>query len=842
MDVLHWLGPAMTAIYFLTARSTAFCMLRKPSRNAGGKLRNRTAVTLSAIILILFLAQALVYLIQFFQDPGFGDSPGGSRKTVYLLASSLLWAALLTGLLPIRPRIWYPFIGAWFFGFVVDGALLVLAEVDEDKSTYDWAQTTIHSFRVLCLLTLIGSAAAFVVSDRCAAISDEDTEPLLGPDVADPAKNGSQSQAYGSAASSEDFDSDAGSDFEDDSERVKELKKQQQQRLEERGNWLAYLKDFRVLLPLIWPGDNRKVLASTALLITVLMADRALNVLVPRQMGILVDSLTQSYGTGILPIKELGLWMMYNWLRSRAGLDIISQFAQLPLEQYAYRKIGTTAFRHIMTLSMDFHNDKNSGELIAAIGQGQHLYRLIDFVVLNVGPMFLDLVIAFIYVANLFDANMSLIVLFVGLTYTWLGTKIATWTVKKRRRFNKAWRTESKTQNEAIHNWQTVSHFNRAGYETDRYTDTVDDYNAAEREYYYLQYCGGALQSLILLIGRLSAAILAAHRVSQGRAPVGSFVTLMSYWSTIEGPLASVSYSVRQLSQMLIDSERLMELLNTKPSVKEAPEAPPLQITKAKVEFRDVEFSYDPRKQTLKNVSFVAETGNTIALVGETGGGKTTMLKLLYRYYDASAGSILIDDQDIRSVSLDSLRDAFGMVPQDPALFNVSIMENVRYARLDASDEDVYTACRAAAIHDKILTFPDGYKSTVGERGVKLSGGELQRIAIARAILRDPPIVLLDEATSMIDAETESLIQMAFRKLTSGRTTFVVAHRLSTIQHADLILVVSNGEIVERGTHEELFALGGKYVGLWSKQLSKQTEGAAVVADEGDGKGKDKDI
>lgn len=275
---------------------------------------------------------------------------------------------------------------------------------------------------------------------------------------------------------------------------------------------------------------------------------------------------------------------------------------------------------------------------------------------------------------------------------------------------------------------------------------------------------------------------------------------------------------------MLVDSERLTELLNTNPSIVDAPGALPLRITASEVKFVDVCFSYDPRKPTIQDVSFVVKPGSTIALVGETGGGKSTLLKLLYRYYDTNKGSIRIDGQDIRDVTLDSLRNSFGMVPQDPALFNFSVMENVRYARLDATDEEVHEACRAAAIHDKILSFSDGYKSKVGERGVKLSGGELQRVAIARAILRNPAIVLLDEATSMIDAETEYLIQKAFRKLTAGRTTFVVAHRLSTIQHADQILVISNGTVIEKGSHEELIALGGKYVSLWSKQqqLSKE--------------------
>ena len=241
-------------------------------------------------------------------------------------------------------------------------------------------------------------------------------------------------------------------------------------------------------------------------------------------------------------------------------------------------------------------------------------------------------------------------------------------------------------------------------------------------------------------------------------------------------------------------------------------------------------------KPILKSVSFCAEPGQTVALVGETGGGKSTVIKLLYRYYDVSGGEILIDGQNIRGVTLDSLRNAFGMVPQDPALFNVSIMENVRYARLDATDDEVKEACRAAAIHEKIESFPDKYKSTVGERGVKLSGGELQRVAIARAILRQPKIVLLDEATSMIDAETEASIQEAFKRLTASRTTFIIAHRLSTIQHADQILVVHDGQIVERGTHDELFRLNGKYVALWSKQLSKDVKdiGSTLHVDQKD--------
>ncbi|KAK5108375.1 hypothetical protein LTR62_008405 [Meristemomyces frigidus] len=305
------------------------------------------------------------------------------------------------------------------------------------------------------------------------------------------------------------------------------------------------------------------------------------------------------------------------------------------------------------------------------------------------------------------------------------------------------------------------------------------------------------------------------------------------YWRSIEGPLAQVSWSVRRVSQMLTDSERLLQLMLTKPTVTSSSDAPDIDVKAGEVEFDHVDFAYDPRRQTLKDVSFKVKPGQTIALVGETGGGKSTIIKLLYRYYDVAGGSIKIDGQDIRNVNLDSLRDSFGMVPQDPALFNVSLMENIKYARLDATDEEVIEACKAAAIHDKIETFPDKYKSTVGERGVKLSGGELQRVSIARAILKQPKIVLLDEATSMIDAETEALIQKAFTRLAAGRTTFIIAHRLSTIQHSDLIIVINDGKIIESGSHQELFRLGGKYVALWSKQLSREVEGVeSILKDE----------
>ena len=292
-----------------------------------------------------------------------------------------------------------------------------------------------------------------------------------------------------------------------------------------------------------------------------------------------------------------------------------------------------------------------------------------------------------------------------------------------------------------------------------------------------------------------------------------------------------------QLMKNLIDAEQLLQVFLTKPTVVDKAGAKKLNLAKGDVEYTNVSFSYDGKKQIMKDLSFRAAAGQTIALIGETGGGKSTILKLLFRFYDVTNGSITIDGQDVRDVTLQSLRECIGVVPQDPSLFNDTIMNNVRYSRLDATDNEVFDACKAAAIHDKIMTFTSGYRSKVGEHGVRLSGGELQRVAIARAILKNSKIILLDEATSSVDTETERTIQDALAKLTTGRTTFVVAHRLSTIVNADLILVIKEGEILEKGTHNELFEARGKYHGLWAKQSfgapgdSRNSDDSTIVND-----------
>lgn len=843
LQVLHYISPIAVTVYFLAAKTAAACLLHHPSNQAGKISRRHSGIALLFSVLATCVAQGIYYIVQGTKKAGHWPS---EDSVIYVLISIFAYSSLFLGLLENRKPIWHPYLGAWLIGFVCEVPCAVLEALVAGRHSAALCPA-LQAGRAVLLLALCVSGFYFSLHDRRISHShkkSDETEPLLangnGHAVESAAPYGT---ANGGGSSKDDDDEDEDDedddDFDSDSEepeRDKELKAVQRKRLKESGSWLNYLKDFKIFIPMLWPSKNRFVQTCLAIVGSVLVAERFLNVLVPRQLGIITNKLTENAGTGIVPWQAVGLWMLFSWLSSQAGLSLVKSLAQLPVQQFAFKSIGTTAFRHIMSLSMDFHNEKNSGELIRAVEQGQNLQGLLEFMCFEVGPMFIDLIIAFVYVYTLFDIYMTYILLVVGLAYFWIGAKTTSWSVKQRRRFNTAWRNESKVQNEAINNWQTVSHFNRGEYECDKYGKTIDEFNGAEWSYYLAYYTGGSAQSFVMLLGRLAATSLAVYRVCQGRVSVGNFVTLTAYWRSVEGPLAQVSWSIRRVSQMLTDSERLLQLMMTKASVTEPPNAPDILIKAGEVVFNHVEFAYDVRRATLKDVSFTAKPGQTVALVGETGGGKSTILKLLYRYYDVSKGSISIDGQDIRSVSLDSLRDSFGMVPQDPSLFNLSIMGNIKYARLDATDEEVKEACRAAAIHDKIESFPDKYKSTVGERGVKLSGGELQRVSIARAVLKQPKIVLLDEATSMIDAETEALIQEAFKRLTASRTTFIIAHRLSTIQHADLILVINDGQIVERGTHEELFRQNGKYVALWSKQLSKDVKdiGGSLHVEAGD--------
>lgn len=374
--------------------------------------------------------------------------------------------------------------------------------------------------------------------------------------------------------------------------------------------------------------------------------------------------------------------------------------------------------------------------------------------------------------------------------------------------------------------YETVKYFNAEDYEFDRYRKAVGVFQKAEYHVLFSLALLNTCQNTVFMIGLLLTCFICAYQVSIGQRDVAQFVGLLTYMAQLQGPLNYFGTFYRSMQSALINAERMLELFREQPTVVDSPRATELAACQGDISFDSVEFSYDSRKPALNGLSFRCEPGTSTALVGESGGGKSTIFRLLFRFYNAEKGSLRVDGHDVQDLTIDSVRKHIGVVPQDTVLFNETLMYNLKYANQDASDEDVYQACRAASIHDKILAFPDGYDTKVGERGLRLSGGEKQRVAIARTILKNPRIILLDEATAALDTDTEEHIQHALSTLSHGRTMLVIAHRLSTITTADRILVLHDGQVAEQGTHEELLAMKGRYASMWRKQIKAQKAAA----------------
>ena len=637
-----------------------------------------------------------------------------------------------------------------------------------------------------------------------------------------------------------DFDSEADSDYDGDDlgEDIKTVKQQRKQRLRELGLF-RYLKSYFDLIPDIWPSRDKVLLFGVAAMLLQKVADSLLNVLVHHQeskaINILWDASQRSTlqrssassgqsntGPSMLdsvPYREVGIWLIYKWLGPHGLLSACLKPLEIRVQSRLDRAAYRAAFDQVMGLSMDYHDDKASYHTLSAMDCSVCLYSVCFQLVFDIAPIILDLAIAYVYFFYRFDWQIALLVIVVTLAYTFLTRESSKWIKSARKRDFRAYKHFNQAESESVTNWKTVVAFNHKTYQKKLFTEALDEKIAAgENEdltftFYY------ELLSIFTHAGLAAACFLVIHRILNGLNSPGEFILIVKYWQSIQSPLRYLSSSYKYFQRGLTELERFFNLMLAQQSVKNKPGALSLKFNGGQVKFEGVSFFYHSDKTILKDLNFVAEPGQTVAFVGETGGGKSTIMKLLPRFYDVQTGSIEIDGQDIRNVTQESLRDVFGIVPQDATLFNKSIMDNVRYGRLDATDDEVHDACRAAAVHDKIMTFAKGYKSKAGEGGVKLSGGELQRIAIARTILKQPKIVLLDEATSAVDTETERNIQEGLRKLCAGRTTFVVAHRLSTVIHADLILVIDNGQIVERGTHSQLIDQGCRYANLIRQQF-----------------------
>lgn len=734
----------------------------------------------------------------------------------YSLFSALVWLVITLGLQDSTFDISYPFYGSWILALVFDIAIDGLYLASRRSTDLDVIGLILRLVRICSLVALLGLAAARHLESK-PETCDEENQPLLNstrqygsiPQASDTECCSAAPEASGVKA--DEPNSDACTDWDDDDKQSGRTER------DPRKGWQTYLSAFLVFLPFTWPTKRPLLYFNVAGVGICLLVERFMGALVPLQLGIVIDTLSDR--RGYLPWKEIGLFVLLELLHSPAGISLLRNILWLPVDMYTRRAFATTAFNHLMDLSCDFHDNKKYGTIWQSIDRARSVMQLTELVLFELIPVVIDLVVALSILYWIFDVYISFIFCTVALVYLWSTNKVMAKRTLQQRDLSKKTREEFDVLCESTYCWQTVSYLNRIQYEKDRYDAAVQATRASAWYHFMLSYLKIGVQNIAITFGLLAACYLAGYQIAHQGRKVGDFVLLLRYWDQLSHPLRTLVSGFSRVAESLIDAESLLRLLQRRPAIFNSANATKFILKQGEVEFSGVGFSYDGQREILRNLSFRAEPGTTVALVGSSGGGKSTILKLLFRFYDVTKGSIKIDGQDIRDVTLETLRDSIGVVPQDAGAFNRSIMDNIKYGKLDATEHEVHEACKAVALHSKIMSFSNGYQSRVGERGVKLSGGELQRLAIARAIIKNPKIVLLDEATSSVDTETERQIQDSFQKLCAGRTTVVIAHRLSTIINADQILVIRNGEVIERGTHEKLLRLHGQYHNLWEKQI-----------------------
>ncbi|KAH9243926.1 hypothetical protein K456DRAFT_1820007 [Colletotrichum gloeosporioides 23] len=589
--------------------------------------------------------------------------------------------------------------------------------------------------------------------------------------------------------------------------------------------WWEYVRSYKIFIQYQWPRDNPRLKLYYCLCCVNLAAQRAINVFVPLIVGLLTTKLSK----GESPWGVLALFVVLRLMQGQGMLlDAFRAIMWVPISQNSYRALTTAAFEHVHSLSLDFHLGKRTGEVLSALNKGASINTFLEQATFSVLPMTIDLIFAISVFAYVFDPTYAAIVSCLTFWYLFLTIRMAQTRADQRRIMSNADREEEAVKNDSIMSYETVKYFNAEQKEFGRYRDAIAAYQDAEKKVAWGVNRMNVIQACIFILGFSVVLVFGAYQVTSGTTDVGRFVTLLTYLNQLQSPLNIFASFYRTIQQSLIAGERLLELFKVKATVVDAPGAVPLTECNGNIRWNNVAFNYDSKNKALKDLNFECKPGTTTAFVGESGGGKSTVFRLMFRYYNTTSGSIEIDGRDVKDLTIDSVRRFIGVVPQDTTLFNETLMYNLKYAREGVTDEEVYEACRAASIHDRIMSFPDQYNTKVGERGLKLSGGERQRVAIARTIIKNPKIIMLDEATSALDAHTEQLIQDKLGHLGQGRTLLVIAHRLSTITHADQIVVLNNGTIAEKGTHEELVNANGRYASMWEKQV--QAERAAEKA------------
>ena len=585
-----------------------------------------------------------------------------------------------------------------------------------------------------------------------------------------------------------------------------------------RNDWAT----IKTLLPYLWQWKWRVLLA-----LGCLVSAKLANVGVPLVLKQLIDGLTitpeQPAAALVLPV---GVLIAYGLLRlSTTVFTELREFFFARVTQRAVRTIALQVFRHLHALSLRFHLGRQTGGVTRDIERGTRaVSSLVSYTLFSILPTLVEIALVLGYLSLQYDLWFSAITLIALVTYIAFTVIVTEWRTHFRRTMNELDSKASSRAIDSLLNYETVKYFGNEEYEAQRYDDGLQRYErAAIRSQTSLSLLNAG-QSLIIAAAVTLILWRATLGVIAGTMTLGDLVLVNAFMIQLYLPLNFLGVLYREIKQSLADMEKMFNLLDQHREVADMSDARPLRLQAVALQFRQVDFSYEKNRQILFGVDFEVPAGTTTAVVGHSGSGKSTLARLLFRFYDVDRGQIVIDGQDLRSVTQASLRAAIGIVPQDTVLFNDSIGYNIAYGRPDATQEEIVAAARAAYIHDFIVSLPEGYDTMVGERGLKLSGGEKQRVAIARALLKNPSILVFDEATSALDSQAEQAIQSQLREIARTRTTLIIAHRLSTIADADQILVLEQGRIVERGTHASLLAIRGLYAQMWERQQARRDE------------------
>ena len=581
----------------------------------------------------------------------------------------------------------------------------------------------------------------------------------------------------------------------------------------------------RRVVPYLWPAGQAWVKWRVLIAVASLILAKLVAVATPMILGAAVDSLSgKDAGYSVFVLGAGGLTIAYGVSRVLdSGFQQLRDVVFAKVGQRALRRVGLETFLHIHNMSLRYHLSRKTGGLSRVMERGvKGVAFLLRFLLFSIGPLLLQLVLISGALAAFFDLRYLLVIVVAIVAYVWFTAVVTEWRVKIRKEMNDQDNDANQKAIDSLLNFETVKYFGAESREAARYDAAMQGYETAALKTSYSLGVINIGQALIINTAMVVVMLMSVQGVADGRISVGGFVAVNAYIMQVMMPLNFLGFVYREIRQALVDMSEMFSLLEQPPEVQDKPGAPPLRVAGGRIEFRDVHFAYDPERAILKGVDLTVEPGKTLAIVGPSGSGKSTIGRLLFRFYDVNAGAVLIDGQDIRDVSQNSLHNAIGVVPQDTVLFNDTIYYNIAYGRDAATRAEIEQAAKAAQIHEFVQSLPNGYDTMVGERGLKLSGGEKQRVGIARSLLKNPPILLLDEATSALDTQTEHEIQESLIQMGQGRTVMIIAHRLSTVVHADRIVVLEQGQIVESGSHEELLSQEGRYSHLWHLQLSEE--------------------